>query len=139
MTKPIYTKGQTVTFISDWDGKGTVSVTQGLQVYSCGQKRMILVDENGARFQGAEFRPDDKRVYRAMEDDAALALAREIGAKIIIEQTAHFNERIARWGDQVGFRAAMEKSLRELHEPRAFIMKGVRKAEDALEDARSAN
>lgn len=116
----MFTKGQKVTYISNWDNKGTVKITN-LVVASCGKKQMILVDEAGVKFQGANFRPQSEQyshgvVFPRLTTEEAEASALEIAAKIIAYEEAHFARCLA-GNHGEGYNNAIRKSIAKLHQP----------------------
>lgn len=136
-----FKKGQLVTVLGTWDGKGTVFYQQAI-VYSCGKKQMVLTDEAtgeelGARFYNprigdvSEARGNGghwQGVFPRMSDAEAELLCLEAGALMLIAYNEHFDFRIKQWGSNLQYKASMEKSRAELHEPRAVKRVPVRRA-----------
>jgi hypothetical protein len=120
-----FTKGQPVTFLQNWDDKGTVRIV-GLTVYSCGKKQMVLVDDVGAKFEGRRFYPGEtqhsySRVVARLTKDDAVAAALALGAEIVAAERDRKEQLIARYdfGEQAGYTKAMRRDIAALHEPRA--------------------
>lgn len=122
----MFTKGQLVTLLQNWDRQGTVRVVD-LIVHSCGKKRMILVDDAGAQFEGRFFSPAKEqpgcgyvvsRLSKADADAAALGF----GAVIVKDERARMEHAIAHYGypETDGYTKSVRKSLAELHEPRVY-------------------
>jgi|SRR5215472_5561352 len=127
MTKR-FSKGQLVTLLRDWDSKGTVRIDD-LAVYSCGAKQMILVDAAGTKFQGRLFHEDylGLQVLPRLSPEAAEAAALAMAAEVLAHERAHLARCLAISDTdaagspamQHAYRAAIEKSIATLHEPRA--------------------
>jgi hypothetical protein len=123
-----FTKGQPVTVFQQYDGKGTVSVTD-LFVYSCGKKQMVLVDAAGAKFEGRLFRPQEEQwgrhnyVKPRMDRQDATAFALELGAAYAADERTRLERCIAPEGGPKsnGYTMAIRKELAALHEPRALL------------------
>jgi hypothetical protein len=122
----MFTKGQAVHFLQNWDSKGTVRVID-LVVHSCGKKQMVLVDEAGQKFQGRNFYPTEQqfacgRVVARLAKADAIAAALALGAEIVAQERARMERQIASYGypEEHGYTKAMRQSLAALHEPRAI-------------------
>jgi hypothetical protein len=123
----MFTKGQAVHFLQNWDSKGTVRVID-LVVHSCGKKQMILVDEAGVKFQGRNFHPTEQqgisrgRVVARLAKADAIAAALALGAEIVAQERARMERQIASYGypEEHGYTKAMRQNLAALHEPRAI-------------------
>ena len=116
----MFTKGQKVTYIRDWDRKGTVTINQ-LVVHSCGKKQMILVDENGKKFSGQNFLPKNEQywggvVVDRLEGDEAEKLAIEVAEKIIKKEMAHYN-RCLEGGHGEGYDEVIRENIAKIHSP----------------------
>ena len=119
----MFTKGQQVTFLQNWDDKGTVRVVD-LTVYSCGKKQMVLVDAAGAKFQGRNFRPTEAqhgfcRVVAKLTQADATAAALALGAEIVAAERSRFDRNLTIPGCGDGYYNAMRRDIAALHEPRA--------------------
>lgn len=119
----MFTKGQRVTLLCDWDRKGTVTIRQDLTVYSCGTKRMVLVDEAGVKFGEAGFLPQEdqglgRKVIARVRDEDAEALALAMAEDVLAYQREHFARCLARHPDDAGYCSSIRRSITELHEPR---------------------
>lgn len=120
-----FKKGQPVTYLYDWDRRGTVRAVD-LFVYSAGKKQMILVDANGAKFAGHNFRPcvkqgyDDgcNEVHPRLTEAEANELGLALAERILTYERAHFARCLAAHSDDRGYCAAVQKDLERLHEAR---------------------
>lgn len=122
----MFTKGQQVTFLCNWDSKGTVAIVD-LIVHSCGKKQMILVDDQGIKYQGRLFFPTEdqlnfSRVVSRLSPEAAEALALEIGAQVATHEAAEKLRKIAHYGygEEHAYTRSMRKSIADIHEPRTL-------------------
>lgn len=94
----MFKKNQAVTFIRNWDSKGTVAITPAI-VHSCGKKRMVLTHATTGVELGREFRPQregwsNELVVDASEDAHAVAMemAIRIREKFITYETKMIEE-----------------------------------------------
>ena len=117
-----FTKGQPVTFLQNWDDKGTVRIVD-LTVYSCGKKQMVLVDGSGTKFEGRHFYPGEtqhsySRVVARLTKDDAVAAALALGAEIVAAERDRKEQLIACYdfGEQAGYTKAMRLDIAALHE-----------------------
>lgn len=74
----MFSKGQKVNLVRNWNSKGEVSITPAI-VYSCGKKRMILSHAETGVELGRNFRPQregwsGELVLTADEDAQAVAM-----------------------------------------------------------------
>jgi hypothetical protein len=120
-----FTKGQPVTFLQNWDSKGTVRIVE-LTVYSCGKKQMVLVDGSGTKFEGRHFYPSEtqhsySRVVARLTKDDAVAAALALGAEVVAGERGRMEKMIAHYdyGEQAGYTKAVRRDIAALHEPRA--------------------
>ena len=96
-----FTKGQEVTLISNWDGKGTFSYTHAI-VYSCGQKQMILTDAMNNKELGRNFKPVmgefyyTGAVFPRMSDERAIAVACEAASNFLKEEEIDISHKQTR-------------------------------------------
>lgn len=121
MTKA-FNKGDEVTYISDWDRKGTTYFHHAI-VYSCGKKQMVLTDAETGEEMGRHFRPVRAEIgfagtFARMTDAEATAAALALAENIIARETADF-ERCLQLDADEGYKNAIRKNLANLHEPRA--------------------
>ena len=123
MTKA-FNKGDEVTYINDWDRKGTTYFRHAI-VYSCGKKRMVLTDAETGEEIGRHFTPARAEIggsgaFACMTDAEATAAALALAENILISETAHL-ERCLQFNDTAGegYKNAIRKSIAALHEPRA--------------------
>jgi hypothetical protein len=126
-TMPAFVKNQEVTYLQNWDSKGTVRIID-LIVYSCGRKQMVLVDATGKKFEGCLFQPTEEqiqygRVVPRLSPEAALTAALELGATIVALERASMENSIARAGksETHNYTKSMREEIAKLHEPRAVI------------------
>lgn len=122
MTKA-FNKGDEVTYISDWDRKGTAFFRHAI-VYSCGKKQMVLTDAETGEEMGRNFTPARAEVGRAgtftrMTDAEAAAAALTLAANVLVSETAHFERCLQDNTASKGYKNAIHKNLAALHEPRA--------------------
>lgn len=128
----MFKKGQEVTYITNYDRKGTFCYQQAI-VYSCGKKRMVLTDEATGEEMGRNFKP----VLGALEPDIDGNILRKVGGAFPrmtdAEAEAACLSAAARW---LEFQRAyleglklkawahapevMDKGIAALHEPRAL-------------------
>jgi hypothetical protein len=121
----MFVKGQLVTFLQNWDNKGTVRICD-LVVYSCGKKQMILVDCHGEKFEGRHFYPTESQygsgvvVPRLSREDAEIA-ALNLGETIVTMERTRMENCIAHYGypESHGYTKAVRQGIAELHEARA--------------------
>lgn len=118
--KKAFTKGQPVTYISDWDRKGTVSFRHAI-VYSCGAKQMVLTDAETGEEMGRNFRPavgTHVGTFPRMSDDEARAACLAAAEVILAYERASFARCLSQ-GHGENYDAAIRKNIAALHEPRA--------------------
>jgi hypothetical protein len=121
-----FTKGDRVTFIRVADTYGgLIWITKDLTVYSCGKQQMVLVTDDGERFEGRHFSPTGRHEYTAEvgraqaelvvhADEDAIAIAHEMGRQYRQDQIAEYRRILERYdGDCDGYRRAMERHLQE--------------------------
>lgn len=128
-----FTKGQEVTFIADWDRKGTVTFRHAV-VYSCGAKQMVLTDAETGEEMGRHFRPQVGSLettiqnggYRMaggtfprMTDEEAVEAGLKVAASIQAYEREHFTRCLA-GGHGESYDAAIRKNIAELHDLRAI-------------------
>lgn len=118
-----FNKGDEVTYINDWDRKGTVSFRHAV-VYSCGKKQMVLTDAETGEEIGRHFRPEraeigDAGTFARMTDAEATAAALALADNIIVRETAHFERCLQNETAGEGYKNAIRRNLAALHEPRA--------------------
>lgn len=129
-----FTKGQEVTFIADWDRKGTVTFRHAV-VYSCGVKQMVLTDAETGEEMGRHFRPQvgclevrkcekgyfymPGGTFPRMTDEQAVEAGLKIAAAIQSYERAHFDRCLAA-GHGESYDAAIRKNIAELHDLRAI-------------------
>ena len=132
MSKKAFKKGDRVTRICDWDGRGTVAIREAI-VHSCGAKRLILTDAESGEEIGRNFRPvrsdPSERVSRWGGDlifpmlprEEAITIALESGALIAANEKASGELKLKNNSDQTGYCNAIRSMIADLHEPRFHI------------------
>lgn len=128
-----FKKAQEVTYISDWDRKGTVTFRHAV-VYSCGMKQMVLTDAVTGEEMGRHFNPavgnfetikTPHGIYMAggtfprMTDDEAVEAGLKIADAIQQYEREHF-DRCLSGGHGGGYDASIRKSINELHDLRVI-------------------
>ena len=115
-----FVKGQEVTYISSWDGKGTFRFTHGI-VYSAGQKQMILTDAVSGEEMGRNYRPYIGMVvgtFPRMTDAEATEACIKAAAGWLPTEIASHKRLIAhnakRYPDDKYYAASMETKIAEL-------------------------
>lgn len=129
MTKA-FNKGDEVTYINDWDRKGTTFFRHAI-VYSCGKKQMVLTDAETGEEMGRHFYPVRAEIggagtFARMTDAEAIAAALALAENVLINQTAHFERCLRNETAGEGYRNAIRKDLARLHEPRAASYRELR-------------
>lgn len=128
-----FTKGQEVTYIADWNRKGTVTFRHAV-VYSCGAKQMVLTDAETGEEMGRHFSPKvgsletviENGCYRMaggtfprMTDEQAVEAGLKVAAAIQAYEREHFARCLA-GGHGESYNAAIQKSIAALHDLRAI-------------------
>jgi hypothetical protein len=132
MTKA-FTKGQEVTYISDWDRKGTVTYRHAV-VYSCGKKQMVLTDAETGEEMGRHFDPFQGSLetvslgygfkmaggtFPRMTAEEAVEAGLKVAASIQEYERQHFARCLA-GNHGAGYDASIRESIAELHDLRAI-------------------
>lgn len=121
----MFTKGQAVTLVKNWDDQGTVRMIH-LYVHNCGKKQMILVDAKGIKYLDRGFLPrEDQRgfaivVPRPACNEDCTSLALNLGEAVVAYERKYYS-RLSKnngKGRGAGYSALIEKALAALHEPR---------------------
>ena len=123
MTKA-FTKGQAVTHIALWNGKGTFTVRHAI-VHSCGMKQMVLTDAVTNEDMGRHFLPIDSSksedmhaqtcgTFPRMTDAEALDVARRLSAEYVAEQRVYFSKSIEQHGDRAVYKWSTQKQIDDL-------------------------
>ena len=130
-SKKAFKKGDRVTLIRSWDGRGTAYYNQAI-VHSCGLKRLILTDEETGKELGRDFPPlnaaDDpvplglsnSNVYHRLEGAALVAVGEELAKAEVERAREAFEKAIETYPDDHGYCRVMARKLARLHEPRIF-------------------
>jgi hypothetical protein len=128
-----FRKGQKVTFIADWDRKGTVTFRHAV-VYSCGMKQMVLTDAVTGDEMGRHFKPavgsletiKTDNCYRMaggtfprMTDEEAVEAGLKVAAAIQQYEREHFARCLA-GGHGEGYNMSIRKDIDALHDLRAI-------------------
>lgn len=122
MTKA-FNKGDEVTYIGDWDRKGTTCFRHAI-VYSCGKKQMVLTDAETGEEMGRHFSPERAEIgsagtFARMTDAEAAAAGLVLAENILARETAGFERCLQNDTAGEGYKNAIRKSMAQLHEPRA--------------------
>ena len=122
MTKA-FNKGDAVTFISDWDRKGSTFFRHAI-VYSCGKKQMVLTDAETGEEMGRHFKPVRAEIGNAgtfarMTDAEATAAAVALAENIIVSETAQCERCLQSDTAGEGYKNAIRIHLAALHAPDA--------------------
>ena len=119
----MFTKGQEVTIVANYDRKGTV-YTKKAVVESCGKKRMTLIATDGTML-GRNYDPMQKQrsawvnVLPTRDADTVQAFALALAQEILDHEVAHF-ARCLSLDESEAYNAAVRKSQSELHEIRVI-------------------
>jgi hypothetical protein len=119
-----FTKGQRVFFVRSLNRKGKFAVSP-LTVYSCGAKRMVLVDDRGVKFAGHNFLPQREQygdprstVETGMTLEEAVEFARQQATLFRVEEIERHRGSIAHWTADgyasPAYVAAMEREIAEI-------------------------
>ena len=126
-----FTKGQRVVRIGEWDRKGTYYYRRAI-VHSAGTKRMTLIDANTNEMIGRNFKPKAGGIgfhngcfypdgtYPDMTDAEAIALCEKLAAESLERMTENYTRAANDETNDKHYRAAMQRELERLHEPRAI-------------------
>ena len=121
-----FKKGDAVTFISDWDRKGTVTFRDAI-VHSCGKKQMILTDEQTGEEIGRHFKPEIGGemggTFPRMTEEEAVAKGLEIAERVLAKEREHFARCLA-GNNGESYDNAIRKNIAALHEPRVISYPG---------------
>jgi hypothetical protein len=127
-----FKKGQEVTYISDWDRKGTVYFRHAV-VYSCGAKQMVLTDADTGEEMGRHFRPVAGSLettkegpasrmaggtFPRMTDEQAVEAGLKVAAAIQQSERDLFARCLA-GGHGESYDASIRKDIAALHDLRA--------------------
>lgn len=128
-----FKKGQEVTYIADYDRKGTVYFFHAV-VHSCGKKQMVLTDAKTGKERGRHFAPRvgstvteiENNTYKAaggtfprLEGEQLQEVAMQIAAEVQKTQREHFARCLAA-GHGESYDAAIRRQIEELHELRVI-------------------
>jgi len=127
----VFKKGDLVTYLADWDRKGTVYFRHGI-VYSCGKKVMVLTDAETGEEMGRHFDPKTgaDRSYSfwsstvpRMTDEEATKTALERATEILEKERADLERLIESCGpafENHNRCRVLRSELAKLHEPKAL-------------------
>ena len=128
--KKAFAKGDKVTYLTNWDGKGTVTFQHAV-VYACGKKQMGLTDDATGEEMGRHFRPENAAevwcrgdgTFLRLTDEAATEIGLIFAAQILVSERAGYARRIEyaereRFSYWEGYVEGMRKDRAKLHEPR---------------------
>lgn len=120
----MFTKNQPITLFINRNNKGSVQV-HDLIIYSCGKKQMVLVNEAGEKFTGANWRPQEEqssfhRVTPRKTVEEADAYATSLAQHIVASEKARMENCISHYGypEEHGYTRTVRKNIADLHEPR---------------------
>ena len=114
-----FTKGDAVTVIRSWDGKGTYTFEHST-IYSCGKVQMVLTDSEG--FRGERVYANDPSIVARGTDAEMVAQGVSRAVKFLEDKTAQYERRIAyevKTGQET-FINGIRESLAALHAPRCI-------------------
>lgn len=134
---PGFKKGDKVTQIGNWDGKGTVYFYHAV-VHSCGKKQMILISETTGKEIGRHFAPVRATLdtiayepYKAgtfalLTDEEAAVVSLAVAERYLAWERARLTHILAVNADKYStddrqnnmYRDAVQQALDALHEPR---------------------
>lgn len=127
----IFKKGERVTYVADWDSRGTFYFIQAF-VHSCGGKKVVLYNAETQQLLGRHFRPEigiiqgvgrqTNGIFKQMSDDEAHAVCLAEAASYLAWRRQTIADSIEKSASGSLYAKAMEKQLAELHEP--MSMKG---------------
>lgn len=116
-----FTKGQAVTYVTNWNRKGVFVFRQAI-VHSCGKVQMVLTDAKTGEEMGRHFKPalgnEHGGTFPAMTDAEAKAKCEELAAAFLVDIAAHYR-RMGATGEEngEGYARAMLAELDKLGEP----------------------
>jgi hypothetical protein len=133
--KKSFNKGDEVTILTDWDGKGTVAYRHCV-VYSCGLKRLVLLDAETGECIGRDFTPkkaeslsdlllEYQSIFSRLSGDEVRGLAIPCAEAILVEEKNHIEFRLEDSPNE-NCRLRQLKELEALHEPRVHNLTGRR-------------
>jgi hypothetical protein len=94
MAKPVFKKGDKVTYIADWDRKGTVYFQQAV-VYSCGKKQMVLTDEKTGNEMGRHFKPELGSTENRVGTNGGTYMAGGVWPRLTAEEATEIGMKVA--------------------------------------------
>lgn len=126
-----FRKGELVTYINDWDRKGTFSYTHAV-VFSCGKKQMVLTDAVSGKELGRHFQPVigiyneqvPAATFPRLTDEKAEEICRNFGERFNAINKANYERCIANHVNNAGYCKAIQEDIDQLHEPRAINRTG---------------
>jgi len=120
-----FIKGQAVTFVQDWDRKGTVYFRHAV-VFSCGTKQMVLTDAKTGEEMGRHFNPslgvrysNEGQTFPRLSDEEAIAVCLKLGAERVQSEKTRL-EHCLTLGYSEDYDNATRREIAQLHEPRAL-------------------
>lgn len=116
-----FEKNELVTYIADWDRKGTFYFQQAI-VRSCGAKRLHLVDASNGANMGRNFAPvvaeayyTNQHTFKYLTNEEAAAKCIELAEAFLIEEKAQLEKQVALDVSEQHTKC-MHEQLEELHE-----------------------
>jgi len=120
-----FNKSDKVTFINDWDRKGTFYFQHAV-VYSCGNKQMVLTDATSGEEMGRHYAPEHGEIigtFPRMTDEEATAHCLKAAADYVAAQPEYYERMIKnnseRYPEDRYYEKSMRADLEKIHEPRA--------------------
>lgn len=119
----MFTKGQKIALLSDWDRCGTVQIRRGT-VHSCGKKVMKVELADGKMLEQAiyfttYFNSPHFRVVVDATDAELEALALSQAEEILAGERDRFARCLA-GGHGEGYNRAIQRDIDRLHDPKVF-------------------
>lgn len=116
-------RGTIVYLMRSYDDRGTFSIRR-CTVRSSGPKQTHLITSDGSNFEERIYTDCANRywyspyIFPVEEIADPHAKACELASTYLARTREEYAERLARWGDEPGYRTASEQSMAQLHEPR---------------------
>ena len=123
-TTKTFRKGDSVHFIKGDLNEGLSATVRRMTVYSCGAKRMVLVDENGNKFAERELRPTEIQgeaggratalVLLGVTDEQATASAMQVAENCRVAKIESKERALSRSGGNENFERLMRDDIATL-------------------------
>ena len=119
----VFTKGQAVTYIVNFDDKGLFVFRQAV-VYSCGKKQMVLTDAATGEEMGRHYRPEvggeHGGTFQALDQAAAIAKCEDLARAYLAKISQFYLEASKNLGFGEAYAEHMAEKLQELGEARGM-------------------